>query len=150
MMSPFRTSLRNLLAIGLLLAVSGQAQADFSARAVYRSASPSVVVIYGLDASGNGSSGTGSIITPDGKILTNNHVIFDANRNAPYEHLVVFFKPAKVTGDLAVDLKTQYRVKILGRDPTGGDEHVDQLGAPVGREQLDRFEGALPDFDAPD
>ena len=118
MMSPFRTSLRNLLAIGLLLAVSGQAQADFSARAVYRNASPSVVVIYGLDASGNGSSGTGSIITPDGKILTNNHVIFDANRNAPYEHLVVFFKPAKVTGDLAVDLKTQYRVKILGRDPS--------------------------------
>jgi serine protease Do len=55
-------------------------------------------------------------VTRDGKILTNNHVIFDAKRKAPYQNIRVYFKPQRVTGDLDVDLKDPYKVKILARD----------------------------------
>lgn len=110
-----RNSSSAVLCLALLLAAS-PALAEFSAADVYRTASPGVVVIFGFDSAGNGSSGTGSVITPDGKILTNNHVIFDANRKAPYQNIRVFFKPARVSGDPDVDLKVPYKVKILRND----------------------------------
>ncbi len=83
---------------------------------IYREAAPAVVVIFGFDAKGNGSSGTGSIISSAGLILTNNHVIYDAVTKRPYPNIQVFFKPARVTGDDKVDLKRPYGVTLLARD----------------------------------
>jgi serine protease Do len=102
--------------LGLLIG-AGVAHAEFSAATVYRSASPAVVVIFGFDSAGNGSSGTGSIVTRDGKILTNHHVIYDAKRRAPYANLKVFLKPSRISGNPQQDLKNPYSVKLIARDP---------------------------------
>jgi len=115
MTSAFRSTLGLLACAGLLLGAA-QARDEFSAADVYRNASPGVVVIFSYDASGSGSSGTGSIITPDGKILTNNHVVFDPNKKATYENIRVFFKPEHISGDPDADLKVPYKVKVISRD----------------------------------
>ncbi len=114
-MTRFKASFGIVLLSGLLW-VTGVAQAEFSAAEVYRSASPAVVVIFGFDASGNGSSGTGSIVTPDGKVLTNNHVIYDPKTRAPFKNIKVFLKPSRITGSVEQDLKNPYSVRVLARD----------------------------------
>ncbi len=90
--------------------------ATFSAAKVYREASPSVVVIFGFDAAGSGSSGTGTVITQSGLILTNNHVVYDATRKTAYSNIQVFLKPARVVGDDKQDLKTPHKVRVVARD----------------------------------
>ena len=92
---------RLLLAAGflapvlILLATSAHA---FSAANVYREAASSVVLIFGFEDSGAGSSGTGSILTPDGLVLTNNHVIARGESGKLYSNLVVYFKPNPISG----------------------------------------------------
>jgi S1-C subfamily serine protease len=102
----------------LALCVIGSAASatNFSAANVYREASPSVVVIFGFDKSGSGSSGTGTVITGGGLILTNNHVIFDAKRKRAYSNIQIFLKPARVSGDDKQDLKTPLKVRVVARD----------------------------------
>ena len=99
-----KRSLSGMLLSALLLAASVIAPAAaflsateaeaFSASTVYRNTASSVVLIFGFEDSGAGSSGTGSILTRDGLILTNNHVIYDAASKRPYDNIRVFFKPA--------------------------------------------------------
>jgi V8-like Glu-specific endopeptidase len=88
----------------------------FSAAQIYREASPAVVVIFGFDRKGAGSSGTGTVVTADGMILTNNHVIFDQKTKQQYANIQVYFKPTRVTGDDKVDLVNAYKVRVLARD----------------------------------
>lgn len=81
--------IRNLM-IGAALVLAGStAQADFSAADVYREAASAVVVIFGFDSRGNGSSGTGSVVTRDGLVLTNNHVIYDPKTKGTYANIRV-------------------------------------------------------------
>jgi V8-like Glu-specific endopeptidase len=87
-----------------------------SAAQVYREASPAVVVIFGFDKKGAGSSGTGTVVTKDGMILTNNHVIFDQKTKQQYANIQIYFKPTRVTGDDKVDLAKAYKVRVLARD----------------------------------
>ena len=56
---------------------------------VYRNAAPATVLIQADLGNGNASLGSGCVLTPDGKILTNDHVIRGARR------IVVFFFPQK-------------------------------------------------------
>jgi V8-like Glu-specific endopeptidase len=124
-----------LLGLLLLLGLStlpGMAHADFSAAGVYRNASPAVVVIFGFDSSGNGSSGTGSIVTSDGKILTNHHVIYDAKARKPYTNIKVFLKPSRITGNPEQDLKNPYSVKVIARDADLDLAVLQVVGAPRG------------------
>lgn len=101
---------------GLLLAWSGSAQA-FSAAEIYHKAAKSVVLIFGFDNSGSGSSGTGSIITSDGLVLTNNHVVSSGNGGKDlFPNLIVYFKPTPITGDNERDLKTSYAAEVVARD----------------------------------
>lgn len=102
-------------AFALLLA-GGTARAEFRAASVYRTAAPAVVVIFSFDEEGNGSSGTGSLVSRDGMILTNNHVIYDPKAKKPYANIRVFFKPSRITGDVKDDLKNPYEVRIVARD----------------------------------
>jgi len=96
----------------LSLVLSLSVTNGFSAKTIYKQASPGVVLILGSDGGSSGGAGTGSIITPDGKVLTNAHVVLNHD-GAPYKTLYVFLKPAKLTGDNAKDLTNRYRAKIL-------------------------------------
>ena len=103
-----------LLAPVLLLG-AGDAQA-FSPAEVYRNASSSVVLIFGFEDNGAGSSGTGSILTTDGLVLTNNHVIASGDGGRLFSNIVVYFKPSPISGDNQKDLKQPYLVDVIARD----------------------------------
>jgi S1-C subfamily serine protease len=118
---PIRRATLTLLSVAslfasALIASTGDAQA-FSAANVYRNTSPSVVLIFGFSKSGAGSSGTGSIITRDGLILTNNHVVTNSDTGRLYPDLVVYFKPNPISGDNRKDLTTPFLVEVIARDP---------------------------------
>jgi S1-C subfamily serine protease len=100
----------------VLIGNAGSAQA-FSAAKVYRDTSSSVVLIFGFSKSGAGSSGTGSIITRDGLVLTNNHVITNSDTGRLFPDLVVYFKPNPISGDNRKDLTTPFLVEVIARDP---------------------------------
>ncbi len=105
--------------IPLLLAVSFAHTAlagSFSAADVYRESSPSVVLIFGYDGNGAGSAGTGSIVTDQGLILTNNHVIQGDGARKPFPKITVYFKPEKITGNTKRDLKGGMRARVVARD----------------------------------
>ncbi len=122
--------IRNLM-IGVALVLAGStAQADFSAADVYREAASAVVVIFGFDSRGNGSSGTGSVVTRDGLVLTNNHVIYDPKTKGTYANIRVFFKPKHITGDVKHDLREPYAVRVVSRDPRLDLALLQVLGVP--------------------
>jgi serine protease Do len=110
----FSVILTALILFALLSA--GPSSAEFSAADVYREAAPAVVVIFGFDAKGRGRSGTGSVISADGLILTNDHVIRDASTGRPYATLQVFLKPERVTGDDRTDLSIPHGARLIARD----------------------------------
>jgi len=102
----------------ILLAVLGASPvaATFSAADVYREAAPGVVVIFGFDARGRGRSGTGSVISSDGLVLTNDHVIKDPSSGRTYKTIQVFLMPEYVTGDDRTDLSKPHEARIVARD----------------------------------
>ncbi len=79
---------------------------------VYKKSGPAVVLILGSDDGKSGSGGTGSIITAEGKVITNAHVVLN-EQNQPFKILYVFLKPPKITGDNAKDLTNRYKAKVL-------------------------------------
>jgi len=97
------------------LGLAGEAEA-FSAAQVYRNASSSVVLIFGFEDNGAGSSGTGSILTADGLVLTNNHVIAKGEGGGLYSNIVVYLKPNPISGDNKKDLTTPLLVEVIARD----------------------------------
>ena len=99
----------------VLLLGAGEVQA-FSPAEVYRNASSSVVLIFGFEDNGAGSSGTGSILTTDGLVLTNNHVIASGDGGKLFSNIVVYFKPSPISGDNQQDLKQPYLVDVVARD----------------------------------
>ena len=102
----------SVLVGGLILGIASTAAA-IDAKAVYKKAGTAVVLILGSDDGKSGSGGTGSIITAEGKIVTNAHVVINESSNTPYKILYVFLKPPKVTGDNAKDLVNRYKAKVL-------------------------------------
>jgi len=115
----FRHSLSSLLSLGLLTGIVAplpqlalqpaiaQNQDEQTNIRVYDQASPAVVAII----AGN-SSGSGSIITPDGLVLTNAHVVQQASGQSVTVRLS--------NGD-------EYTADILGFDPNGQDLAALQL-----------------------
>jgi len=93
----------------------GLAQAG-TARDIYKRSAPGVVLILASDGAGEGSGGTGSIISKDGKVLTNAHVVLNA-AGKPFKRLFVYVKPDKLTGDNAIDLARRYRAHVVTSSP---------------------------------
>lgn len=98
------------------LAMGAQSAAAMTPREVYQKSGAAVVLILASDDGRTGSGGTGSIISKDGQIVTNAHVITNAE-GKPYKTIYVYLKPAKVTGDNAQDLKTRFVAKVRGASP---------------------------------
>lgn len=74
------------------------------------------MLIFGFEDNGAGSSGTGSVLTRDGLVLTNHHVISKADSDGLYSNLVVYFKPNPISGDNQKDLTNPYLVDVVARD----------------------------------
>ena len=90
---------------------------DFMPRDIYKKAAAAVVFISGFnEGKAIGSAGTGSIISSDGLVLTNNHVITDPSKNKPYDVIVVCLKPSQLTGDTSKDLSERYNAEVVARN----------------------------------
>ena len=87
-----------------------------SAKEIYQKDAPSVVLILGSGAGGQGELGTGSVIDSDGRVLTNAHVVIDDRTGAPFPTLRVYRKPARITGDTKRDLQDPITVKVARYD----------------------------------
>ncbi len=88
----------------------------YSPKEIYQKAGPGVVFIFASKGSSKGSGGTGSIITPDGLVITNAHLFSQKNSSKLLSDITVFLKPKRVTGDHKADLAKGYRGKILVYD----------------------------------
>ena len=87
---------------------------DFDPKRIYEETSKAVVLITSFDRGQRSSSnGTGSIISEDGLILTNAHVIFNDERNKPFDAIRVFLKPDRVTGNLRSDTSRKFRATLV-------------------------------------
>ncbi|MGH0033562.1 MAG: S1C family serine protease [Myxococcota bacterium] len=115
------TGLGAVATFGLLMALASATAtpadaATMSPADLYRNVAPSVVFIFGTNAGRTGSSGTGSVITRDGLVLTNNHVIADGGSGRPFKTIQVYFKPDPTTGNAQRDLQKAYRATVVARD----------------------------------
>lgn len=107
----FHFSIVNIIYI--ILFVSSVSAREFSPKRIYKERSPAVVFVFAANGGSSGMAGTGSIIRKDGLVITNAHVIYDNDANAPYKMIFVFLKPSKIAGDMERDLSRRYKTKVL-------------------------------------
>ncbi|HEY5657383.1 MAG TPA: serine protease, partial [Myxococcota bacterium] len=125
-----RRGLLCILGVALLAGLAADAVArEFSARDVYRAAAPSVVMVYAHMEQNTGSTGTGSVVSRDGRVLTNAHVVVSPN-GRPAREIAVFFKPPRITGDMKRDLQKGYRAKIVAHSAELDLALLEVEGAP--------------------
>ena len=111
---PRRLWMHIVMVFGLWLNPALAADHDLTPREIYERDSPAVVMVIGYSNSGQrGSGGTGSIIHPDGLILTNAHVVIEEHSGKPYPRLTIYLKPDRVSGDPKADLSRGAKGRVL-------------------------------------
>ena len=95
-----------------------------------------MVLILSSDDGRTGEGGTGSIISAEGKVITNGHVILN-DSGKPFRTIYVFLKPDKVSGDNTQDLKQRFTAHVLQFSPPG---ELD-LALPANRRRAERSSG---------
>lgn len=138
-------------------ATSTSANDGLSGEEIYAKVSPSVVSIQAVNlTSGEGGTGSGVIMSADGYIITNNHVVVDENTGVQQDKITVYMSdgtsfPAEVIG---LDEQTDLAVLKIG--PAGttltpaefGDsnsllvgEEVYAIGSPGGLDLANTITG---------
>jgi len=124
-----------LLAFLAVMFIAVPVAISFPAVDVYKKTSPSVVLIV-ASSKGGGSSlvGAGSVITSDGLVITNAHVVVDDKTRKPFRSISVYTRPDEITGDFQNDLRHKHKVKVLDydRDLDLALLRVDGLGSSSG------------------
>lgn len=87
--------------------------ADPTPQQIYERLAPTVVFVVATPDHGTGNGGTGSIIRPDGLVLTNAHVVVDPTDHRPYPQISIFLKPERVTGNSKTDLARRFPARVL-------------------------------------
>ncbi len=104
-----------LIILGMVLAAP--LAYGFPAVQVYKDTVDSVVLIVASSGGSGGSMmGTGSIITDNGLVITNAHVIVDTDTGRPLTRIRVYTKPAEVTGELSKDLANPHEATVAVYD----------------------------------
>lgn len=121
---------------------TGKEPADGSVEAVAAKVLPAVVSIYNLNPSG-GAEGSGSVISPDGYVLTNHHVVAGADHGGHLEvtmndgsrHTATFVA-SDATTDVAVikidDVKDLPYLQFGDSDAATVGQQVVAVGSPLG------------------
>ena len=115
-MKPFKVFPILLITILVIFWMFGQPVLAYTPKEIYQKAGPGVVFIFASKGSSKGSGGTGSIITPEGLIITNAHLFTQKESSKLLSNISVFLKPDRVTGDHKTDLAKGYRGEILAYD----------------------------------
>lgn len=103
-----------LIVVGLLSVVFNFATAGLTPKEIYQHKASGVVLIMATEEGTTAASvGTGSIISKDGLVITNCHVIFNKEANQPHQQIHIFLKPEKVTGNAEKDMKHHYIAEIV-------------------------------------
>jgi serine protease Do len=102
-----------VLAFSALVATPALAK-QMTPREIYKTYGKAVVLVFATDGSAQGSAGTGSIITAEGEVITNAHVV--AHEGTPYKKIFVYLKPDKLVGSMKDDLKDRYKATIVDID----------------------------------
>lgn len=105
-----------MMLLSLLLSLPAAAgEMDYAA--VYAAASPSVVYIASFIDESAGKQGSGFFVSND-LVLTNRHVIWDDQQKKAAGRILVFIKPAKVSGRSQDDLVHRYDATLVDQDET--------------------------------
>jgi serine protease Do len=112
-------TLLRLIAIVLLTstprAQSAEITKAFSPAELYRATSGSVVMVYAEDQEESFTTATGTLISRQGHILTNHHVLAaPVNGDAP--DVYVSFKPPTLSGDPQRDVRTAVPAEVIASD----------------------------------
>jgi serine protease Do len=87
---------------------------DFNPRKIYQKSSNAVVLIAAFErGQKSASTGTGSIISKDGLVLTNAHVVFNDEKSKPFDSIRIFLKPDQVTGNLKKDTSRKFKATLI-------------------------------------
>jgi serine protease Do len=110
--------MKNVFGLSIALCFSLSAAAaqakQLTPREIYKNYGKAVVLVFATDGSAQGSAGTGSIISKDGEVITNAHVV--AKEGTPYKKVFVYLKPDKLVGSMKDDLKDRYKATIVDID----------------------------------
>ena len=87
-----------------------------SPKEIYRKAGPAVVLILASQESSDATVGTGSIIRPDGLVITNAHVLKKERGAKLRSNVWIYLKPERLSGDHKRDLSLRRKAKILAYD----------------------------------
>ncbi|RLC05780.1 MAG: serine protease [Deltaproteobacteria bacterium] len=116
MVKPFNVFPILLIALLVTCWMPGQPVQAYTPKEIYQKAGPGVVFIFASKGASKGSGGTGSIITPEGLIITNAHLFTQKDSSKLLSNISVFLKPDRVTGNHKTDLAKGYRGEILAYD----------------------------------
>lgn len=138
-------------------AASTSANDGLSGEEIYAKVSPSVVSIQAVNlTSGEGGTGSGVIMSADGYIITNNHVVVDENTGVQQDKITVYMSDGTSFPADVIGLDEQTDLAVLKIGPAGttltpaefGDsnsllvgEEVYAIGSPGGLDLANTITG---------